>query len=83
MSNDTDERKKRFWNNYIALLADYGIKSTNYRWYVQHCEQFINYYTEIKLKSHTQETLSSYLSTLFKNDQWTSQALLDTKRVKM
>jgi len=67
MSNATDEREKRFWNRYIALLEEYEVKPTTYRWYIQHCEQFIRCYTEIRLKSHTQETLSQYLSSILEN----------------
>ena len=57
MSNATDEQEKRFWNRYIALLEEYEVKPAAYCWYVQHCEQFIGCYTEIRLKSPSQETL--------------------------
>jgi len=69
MSNVTDSSEKRFWNNYIALLEEYKVKPTTYRWYIQHCEQFIRCYTEIRLKSHTQKTLSKYLSRILENTQ--------------
>lgn len=62
MSNVTEESEKRFWNNYIATLAEYEIKPDLYQWYVKHCERFIKCYTEIRLKSHTKESLSQYLS---------------------
>jgi len=67
MSNTTSDSEKRFWNNYIALLEEHNVKPTTYRWYIQHCEQFIRCYTEIRLKSHTQETLSQYLSDILEN----------------
>jgi len=67
MSNSTEKSEKRFWNNYIALLAEHEVKPTTYRWYIQHCEQFIRCYTEIRLKSHTQETLSQYLSDILES----------------
>ena len=72
MSNATEEQEKRFWNKYIALLEEHGVKPTTYRWYVQHCEQFIRFYTETRLKSHTQETLSQYLTSILENVQLTS-----------
>jgi integron integrase len=62
MSNITDDNEKRFWNNYIALLTEYDIKPDLFQWYVKHCEKFIRCYTEIRLKNHTQETLTKYLS---------------------
>jgi len=64
MSNSRDESEKRFWNNYLALLAEHQIKSDTYSGYVQHCEQFIRTYTEIRLKHHTQTTVTEYLSSL-------------------
>lgn len=67
MSNVTNDNEKRFWNKYIALLEEHEVKPTTYRWYVQHCEQFIRYYTETRLKSHTPETLSQYLSSILEN----------------
>jgi len=67
MSNVTDDNEKRFWNKYIALLEEYEVKPTTYRWYIQHCEKFIRCYTEIRLKNHTQETLSQYLSNILEN----------------
>ena len=80
MSNATDEQEKRFWNRYIALLEEYEVKSTTYRWYIQHCEQFIRHYTEIRLKNHTQETLSQYLSSILENDHlksWQKRQVFD------
>jgi hypothetical protein len=80
MSNATDNSKKRFWNKYIALLEEHEVKPTTYRWYVQHCEQFIRCYTEIRLKKHTQETLSQYLSSILENENlepWHKRQVFD------
>ena len=67
MSNARDEREKRFWNNYITVLHERNIPSSKYHWYVRHCEQFIQSYTEIRLRGHTRETLSKYLSATLQN----------------
>lgn len=72
MSNVTDENEKRFWNKYIALLEEHNIKSTSYHDYVWYCEQLIKCYTEIRLKNHTKETLSQYLSSILKQKYWAS-----------
>jgi len=69
MSNTANENEKRFWNKYIALLKEHEVKPTTYRWYVQHCEQFIRSYKDIRLKSHTLETLSEYLSKILNSTQ--------------
>jgi integron integrase len=80
MSNSSDESKKRFWNNYIALLEEHNITPSLYRWYVRHCERFIRCYTETRLKSHTQETLSQYLLKILESSQlepWQKQQAFD------
>lgn len=80
MSNITDENEKRFWNNYIVLLAEYEIKPYLYQRYVKHCEKFIRYYTEIRLKNHTQETLTQYLSGILKKsylEPWQKRQTFD------
>ncbi|KZZ38752.1 hypothetical protein A3755_26710 [Oleiphilus sp. HI0085] len=55
MSQVTDDREKRFWNNYIAQLSERNIKPALFQWYVRHCEQFIRYYTDVRLKEHTDQ----------------------------
>ena len=79
MSNITDDNEKRFWNNYIALLAEYDIQPELYQWDVKHCEKFIRCYTEIRLKNHTQETLTQYLSSILQKthlETWQNVRLL-------
>ena len=58
------EKEKRFWNNYLSNLSEFRIKSELYPWYVRHCEAFIRDSTEIKLKQHTNRSVSSYLEKL-------------------
>ena len=62
MSNDIDDREKQFWNNYLALLSEHSIPPENFRWYVRHCERFIRYYTETRLRHHTKDSVSAYLA---------------------
>lgn len=80
MSKITEDNEKRFWNNYIALLADYEIKPDLYQWYVKHCERFIRCYTEIRLKNHTEETITQYLSDILKKtylEAWQKRQAFD------
>ncbi len=57
---DTD-LKERFWDKYIAYLLGNGVKKNSSRWYVIRVEQYIKYYTEKRLVSHTPEDVTRYL----------------------
>lgn len=69
MSTLIDEREKRFWNNYLAILAEHHIQSEKYEWYTRHCEQFIRYYKDTRLKQHTKESVTDYFSILINNPE--------------
>ena len=69
MSIDTDDREKRFWNNYLVILSEFSIKAELFTWYVSHCEAFIRTNKDIRLKQHSKESLSEYLSKLVNNEQ--------------
>ena len=58
------EKEKHFWNNYLSKLSEFQIKSELYPWYVRHCEAFIRENAEIKLKQHTERSVSAYLEKL-------------------
>ena len=59
-----DERKKWFWNNYLVVLSECHVKSSLFRWYVRHCEEFIRQNQHSRLKNHSEKTVSSYLQRL-------------------
>jgi len=61
---DKSEQKKYFWNNYLALLSENGIKPALLTWYVRHCESFIRQNRETRLKQNTAESVSAYLQAL-------------------
>ena len=69
MSTDTDDREKRFWNNYLAILSEFKIKPVLFTWYVRHCELFIRSNKDRRLKQYSAESLSEYLSRLVNDDQ--------------
>ncbi|KZY42117.1 MULTISPECIES: hypothetical protein [unclassified Oleiphilus] len=69
MSQVTDDREKRFWNNYIAQLSERNIKPALFQWYVRHCEQFIRYYTDVRLKEHTDQSVQDYFSNLLESNK--------------
>ncbi|KZY39803.1 hypothetical protein A3752_17335 [Oleiphilus sp. HI0081] len=80
MSQVTDDREKRFWNNYIAQLSERNIKPALFQWYVRHCEQFIRYYTDVRLKEHTDQSVQDYFSNLLESNKlkaWQKRQVVD------
>jgi integron integrase len=74
------EKEKHFWNNYLSKLSEFQIKSDLYPWYVRHCEVFIRENTEIKLKQHTDQSVSSYLEKLINSSgkaAWQKKQAID------
>ncbi len=57
-----DDRKKHFWNNYLAVLTGHHIKPVSYTWYVLHCETFIRGNKETRLKQHTKDSVCEYIT---------------------
>ena len=65
--NGYDKPKKRekfFWNNYLTVLTEDQIKPSLHTWYVRHCESFIRGNEDTRLKQHTKDSISAYLSGL-------------------
>jgi hypothetical protein len=40
-SMDRESLENQFWNNYLAVLVEQGIKDSHHTWYVGYCEAFI------------------------------------------
>ena len=81
---DRDSREKHFWNNYLALLVDHGIKPSFHPWYVRHCECFIRANEETRLKQHSAASISHYLSGLVQaGDQkpWQKKQQIDAIKI--
>jgi len=80
---DKSEQKKYFWNNYLTLLSESGVKPALLTWYVRHCETFIRQNEETRLKQHTPESVSSYLNELInspKKQAWQKKQAIDALR---
>lgn len=71
-SKDKESRENHFWNNYLVVLAEHQIESSLYTWYVRHCETFIRGNKDARLKQHTKNSVSGYLSVLINGNQKTS-----------
>ncbi len=69
MSNNIDEREKRFWNNYLSLLTQHQIEPEKFEWSVRHCENYIRAFKDTRLKKHTKENLTDYFSSLINNQE--------------
>jgi integron integrase len=82
--NDLQIREKHFWNNYLVILSEDRVKSDLYTWYVRHCEGFIRGNKETRLKQHTKDSISAYLSGLINTDQnkaWQKKQAIDALRL--
>ena len=78
MSND--DREKRFWDNYLVVLSDNNIKPALFPWYARHCETFIRRYKETRLKQHTPDSITDYLSLLLNDgnkEAWQQRQAID------
>ena len=77
---DKSEQKKYFWNNYLTILSEGGVKPALLTWYVRHCEAFIRRNKETRLKQHTAESVSSYLNELInrpEKEAWQKKQAID------
>ena len=61
--------EKHFWNNYLSVLSGDQVKPALHTWYVRHCESFIRGNEDTRLKQHTKDSISVYLSGLINSDQ--------------
>ncbi|MCW8830051.1 MAG: hypothetical protein OQK32_00855 [Gammaproteobacteria bacterium] len=62
-SKDVDqEAASRFWDNYINILIDQGVKETARRWYVRRVEQYIRHYADERLRTHTAQYVVDFFT---------------------
>jgi integron integrase len=59
----------RFWEKFIFKTRSYTTKENVIRWYVRHAEQYIKHYTDVRLKYHTADMVSAYLTDKGRNPQ--------------
>lgn len=51
---------RHFWDKYIFLLGNSGVKTSAQRWYVRRVEQYISHYQGQKLATHTPGHVNRY-----------------------
>ena len=54
----------RFWDRYIDLLHNQGIKHPADRWYVKWAERYIGFFKDRKLATHTPADVNGYFAEL-------------------
>ena len=59
-----EERERRFWDRYLKLLHDQGVKPPADRWHVVRAEGCIRAFPGQKLAELTPEEVSDYLQTM-------------------
>lgn len=59
-----EERERRFWDRYLKLLHDQGVKPPADRWHVVRAEGFIRAFPGQKLAELTADDVSAYLQTV-------------------
>ena len=62
--SDVDQSVRKFWDKYIILLGNNGIKPGQQRWYVRRVEAYIYHYTDQKLATHTPDHVTQYFHVL-------------------
>ncbi|MCW8921325.1 MAG: integron integrase [Sedimenticola sp.] len=83
-NNTMDASIGRFWNTYISVLERYGVNPGSRPWYRKHIQQFIDQHPGIRLKEHSPETLTRWLSRLSSNNQlplWLYKQKVDALRM--
>ena len=55
---------ERFWDRYLELLHNQGIKPSADRWYVIHAERYIKSFPDKKLADHGPQEVTGYLQQL-------------------
>ncbi|MCP4432435.1 MAG: hypothetical protein GY806_15770, partial [Gammaproteobacteria bacterium] len=83
-TKNMENREKHLWNNYLSVLSENQIKPALHTWFVRHCESFIRGNEDTRLKQHTKDSISSYLSGLINADQnkaWQKKQAIDALRL--
>jgi len=60
----------RFWDKYIAIIHEKGIKEPFDRWFVIRARHYIEAFPDKRLALHTSDDLNDYLNVLGRNGSW-------------
>ena len=59
---DSESSEAKFWDRYIKLVHNHGVNSPFDRWYVIRAEQYIEAFSDKKLRHHSHIELEQFLS---------------------
>ena len=74
----------KFWDSYLEVLINHGIKSTSTRWYVKRVEQYIAFYPEERLARHAPQHVTGFFTGLGRNSKlkdWQFRQAVDAIRI--
>lgn len=81
-----DPRVSRFWTKYAELLKRFRISDKTIPWYRRHIERFLSDHPDIRLRSHTPETVECWLDQCGRNtaiSDWQFRQKVDALRILM
>jgi integron integrase len=68
-SAEANDPVRRFWDKYIILLGNHGVKNSAQRWYVRRVEEYIARYPDEKLTTHTADHVNRYFHEIGRQNQ--------------
>ncbi len=78
--SEKDGGVHRFWDNYIKELHKQGVKPPTDRWYIKHSERYIADFEDKKLKKHTPDDVTNYLTKMGRSTylkEWQYKQIVD------
>ncbi len=82
----SDPRIGHFWKKYAELLKHFRVSAKAIPWYRRHIEGFLTDHPDIRLRSHTAETVVCWLERLGRNpniSDWQFSQKVDALRILM
>lgn len=84
-SKDFDhEAASRFWDNYINMLVEHGVKESVRRWYVKRVEQYIQHYSDERLRTHSAQHVVGFFTEIGREGKlsdWQFRQSVDAIRI--
>lgn len=82
--NVDKDAASRFWDRYISILAEQGVKETIRRWYVRRVEQYIRHYPDERLRSHSARHVVGFFTEIGRDSKladWQLRQTVDAIRI--
>lgn len=75
---------QKFWDSYIEILLNQGVKQESLRWYVKRVEQYIAHFSDERLVRHTPDHITRYFTDIGRNSRlkdWQFRQVVDAIRI--